>query len=94
MKMKDNSPDAAARRTHPAGMGGPDMGPREAPGKSNMPDANLRTGMLPKPEAVRTATEDVGAFKRALVKQVGTDGDGDPKKRARNFWGRDSKDEV
>ena len=89
------------KTTIPAGPGDatPDAGARQMAGKSNEPDATLRKGLQPKGEATKTAEEVKGAARKAIDIQVDGDGgpdnpNGNPKKRARNYWGRDSKDEV
>lgn len=90
--MKSNNPDATTMKGRKVpGEGGPDMGAQMSAGKSNMEDAVLRTGMQPKSEAVRNATEDTGSAKRARDKQVGNDGN--PKSRTRSYWGTESKHE-
>ena len=55
-----------------AHSGTPNAGTTTPAGKSSMPDAVLRKGMLPKAETVTTAKEDVGACKRAVTVQEGT----------------------
>ena len=60
--------------------------------KSNDAEATLRKGSLPKSEAVRQSRSEEGAAKRCIDQQV--DGNGDPKKRTRNYWGTSNKEEV
>jgi len=74
----------------------PQAGATTVAGKSNSPDATLRTGMQPKSEAVREAQEVKGAARKAIDGQVQGDGgpgspNGDPKRRTRNYWGRDEE---
>lgn len=60
---------------------------RPSVAKSNLPDANLRTGVQPKPGRVYSAKEVAGAAKKARDKQIGVtadlpDGNSNPKKRS------------
>ena len=81
--------------------GTPNAGARKMAGKSNDAEANLLGhdhANLPV-TAVKEAEEDKGAARKCIDIQVDGDGgpdnpNGNPKKRARNYWGRDSKDEV
>jgi hypothetical protein len=92
---KDNSPDASVRKNFPAkspeGQGGPQEGARQMAGKSSMPTAALRTGLQPKPEAVREAKCDEGAARRCINQQLerdatkGTSSSG--KERPKAIWG-------
>ncbi len=69
----------------------PQAGTRQCLGKSNAPDAVLRTGKQPKAEAVRTVVCVDEAARRAIDIQVAGDDtnspNGNPKRRTRNRWG-------
>jgi hypothetical protein len=59
--------------------------------KSNMPDAVLRKGNLPKPEVVVKAKENIGAAARAIAQQLTSDQipgtNSSPKRRTEAVWG-------
>ena len=75
--------------------GTPNAGARKMAGKSNEPEENLlHHGPGDRPAtAVKEAPEDKGVAARCIKIQVDGDGiaNGNPKKRARNYWGRDEK---
>ena len=61
--------------------------------KSNDSEATLRKGSMPPKESVRQAKENGDASVKACRdKQV--DGNGDPKRRTRNYWGTSNDKEV
>lgn len=62
----DNPPEVFQQNTST-----PDAGAKQAPGKSNEPDAVLRTGSLPPSSAVKIAVEDKGAARKAMRQQIG-----------------------
>ena len=71
----------------------PSAGARRAAGKTDSHEETLRKGRLPKAEAVREAKEDgANSVKACRDKQV--DGNGNPKKRTRNYWGTSNDKEV
>ena len=71
----------------------PSSGARRPAGKSDSHEETLRKGSLPPAEAVREAKEDGDAMvKGCRDKQV--DGNGDPKRRTRNYWGSSNDKEV
>jgi hypothetical protein len=74
------------------GKSTPQAGATTVAGKSNAPDATLRTGMQPKPEAIREAQEVKGVARKCIDVQVQGDGgslspNGNPKLRGRAGWG-------
>ena len=76
--MKSNNPEASLKKSPSHSDPAPE-GTRGS--KSNGPEATLRSGNLPKGEAVRSAKYDEGAAVRCATKQNISDGGTDPKKR-------------
>lgn len=74
---------------NPGNSAMPSSGATEAAGKSNEPDAVLRTGKLPASEAVRQAKFESGITVKCVDNQVGQDGNG--KKRDAAVWGTGAK---
>ena len=74
MKIKNTIPEQEPSREANAGA-------RAVMGKSNEPDAVLRTGLQPNPETTRLAEEVPGKALECIQQQVGINGN--PKKNGR-----------